>query len=134
MLYPQHDLQSAFVGLQSKQKMEHDSALEFMDNTLKASIRRLVVPLVDGEISLHEKVTFANRILRSTIDSQDDALVVLMTTQDPWLKSCAAHLIGILGLSQFRSDVDEWANDADPVLREKAQRAQQRLAVCSAQK
>jgi AAA family ATP:ADP antiporter len=128
MLYPRHDLQSAFVGLQSTQKMEHDSALEFIDNTLKPSIRRLVVPLVDGEISLREKVEFANRMLRSTIDSKDDALLALMNTQDPWLKSCAAHLIGILGLKQFQPEVDQWASDPDPVLREKAQRAQRRLA------
>jgi len=66
--------------------------------------------------------------LRSTIDSEDDALLALMNTQDPWLKSCAAHLIGILGLKQFQADVDQWSSDPDPILREKAQRAQQRLA------
>jgi hypothetical protein len=51
-----------------------------------------------------------------------------MYTEDPWMKSCAAHLIGILGLKHFQKEVDEWANDNEPVLREKAQRAQQRLA------
>jgi HEAT repeat protein len=128
MLYPRHDLQSAFIALQSKKKTEHDSALEFIDNTLKAPIRRIIVPLVDSEVSLQEKVEFANRMLRSTIDSEDDALLILMHTEDPWLKSCAAHLIGILGLKQFQAEVDQWASDSDPVLREKAQRARQRLA------
>jgi hypothetical protein len=128
MIYPEHDLQSAFVGLQSKDKAEHDRALEFIDNTVKHSIRRLLVPLVDGEISLREKVDLANRVLRSTMDSKEDALLALMNTHDPWLKSCAAHLIGILGLRQFEIEIDEWARDLDPVLREKAQRARQRLA------
>jgi hypothetical protein len=102
--------------------------LEFIDNTLKPSIRRVLVPLVDSEISLREKVEFVNRILHSTIDSKDDALLALMATADPWLKSCAAHLIGILGMKQYKTEIDRWANDPDPVLREKAQRAQQRLA------
>jgi hypothetical protein len=128
MLHPDRDLQSAFVGLQSKNKSEHDNALEFIDNTLKPAIRRLVVPLVDGEVGLPEKVDLANRVLRSKLDSKDDALLALMNTQDPWLKSCAAHLIGILGLKEFKEEVDQWATDPDPVLREKAQRAQQRLA------
>jgi AAA family ATP:ADP antiporter len=128
MLYPKHDLQSAFVGLQSQSKMEHDTALEFIDNTLKPSIRRVLVPLVDSEISLREKVEFANRVLHSTIDSKDDALLALIRTEDPWLKSCAAHLIGVLGMKQYQTEIDRWASDPDPLLREKAQRAQQRLA------
>jgi hypothetical protein len=53
-----------------------------------------------------------------------------MQTQDPWLNSCAAHLIGILGLKHYQKEIDQWASDPDPLLREKAQRAQQRLATC----
>jgi AAA family ATP:ADP antiporter len=131
MLYPRHDLQSAFVALESGNGAHRDSALEFIDNTLKPSIRRLLVPLVDGEISLVEKVGLANRLLASTINSKDDALLALMDSEDPWLKSCAAHLIGVLGLKQFQGTVDRWATDNDPVLREKAQRAQQRLAAAT---
>ena len=128
MLYPKQDLRSAFVGLQSSDRAHRDSALEFIDNTLKPSIRRLLVPLLDREISLTERVQLANRVLPSTIDSKDDALLALMNTEDPWLKSCAAHLIGILELKQFQATVDRWAADHDPLLREKAQKAQQRLA------
>jgi ATP:ADP antiporter, AAA family len=128
MLYPHQDLESAFVGLQSGQKNEHDFALEFIENTVKPPIRRLVVPLVDAEIGLPERVELANRILHSKIESKDDALQVLVETSDPWLKSCAAHVIGIRGLKQFQKEVDEWATDPDPLLREKAQKAQQRLA------
>jgi len=128
MLYPQHDLQSAFVGLRSQNKIGHDSALEFIDNAVKISIRRLIVPLLDGEISLTDKVNFANRVLGSSIDSKDEALLGLMDTPDPWLKSCAAHLIGILGLTQYRTEVEQWTSDPDPVLREKAERAWKRLA------
>jgi len=133
MLYPKHDLRSAFVGLESGNKTARDSALEFIDNTLKPSIRRLLVPLVDSEFSLTERVELANRVLPSTINSKDDALLALMGTEDPWLKSCAAHLIGILGLKEFQSTVDQWASDHDPILREKAQRAQQRLAAAASQ-
>ncbi len=88
---------------------------------------------MDSEFSLTEKVDLANRVLPSTINSKDDALLALMDTEDPWLRSCAAHLIGILGLKQFQATVDRWASDHDPVLREKAQRAQQRLAAATSQ-
>jgi AAA family ATP:ADP antiporter len=129
MLHPNHDLESAFVGLQSQDKNEHDNALEFIDNVLRPAMRRLIVPLVDAEVGVAERVELANRLLRSKLESKEDALLALRQSQDPWLKSCAAHLIGVLGLKQFEQDVDQWANDPDPLLREKAQRAKQRLAV-----
>jgi len=129
MLHPGADLKSAFVGLQSQVKSEHDNALEFIENILKPGVRRLLLPLVDGEVALTEKVELANRILGSRVESKDDALRVLMYTQDPWMKSCAAHLIGVLGLKHCQKELEEWMSDPDPLLREKAQRAQQRLAI-----
>jgi hypothetical protein len=129
MLHPEVDLESAFVGLQSGIKSEHDKALEFIENVLKPDVRHLLIPLVDGDVPLTEKVELANRILGSKVESEDDALRVLMHTDDLWMKSCAAYLIGFLGLKHFHGELEEWANDPDALLREKAQRAQHRLAM-----
>src|SRR5204863_1678567 len=90
MLHPGADLESAFVGLQSHVKTEHDTALEFVENVLKPNVRQLLIPLIDAEIALAEKVELANRILGSTVESKDDALRVLICAEDPWMKSCAA--------------------------------------------
>jgi ATP:ADP antiporter, AAA family len=128
MLYPDSDLESAFVGLQSRDKSEHDNAVEFLENVLKPGVRHLLIPLIDGDLGLSDKVELANRIVGSTVESTDDALRFLMYTQDPWMKSCAAHLIGILGLKHFQKELDEWACDIDPLLQQSAQRAQQRLS------
>jgi hypothetical protein len=129
MLHPDTDLESAFVGLQSGVKSEHDNALEFIENIVRPGFRHLLIPLVDSDMALKEKVELANRLLGSRIESKDDAIRVLMNTQDPWMKSCAAHLIGILGLKHFEKELDVLAIDSDPLLREQAQRAQHRLAL-----
>ena len=128
MLHPEVDLESAFVALRSGVKSEHDIALELIETVLKPGVRRLLMPLVDTDVSLDNKVELANNLLGTTVESKDDALRVLIYTQDPWMKSCAAHLIGILGLKDFQKEVEEWADDQDPLLREKAQRACERLA------
>ena len=47
ILYPEHDLHSAFVGIQSDEPDVHDNALEFLDNILAPHVRALVVPLFD---------------------------------------------------------------------------------------
>ncbi len=51
ILYPEHDLHSAFVGIQSDDPDVHDNALEFLDNILAPQVRALVVPLFDRAIT-----------------------------------------------------------------------------------
>ena len=51
ILYPAHDMHSAFVGIQSADPGVHDNALEFLDNVLPRTLRALVVPLFDRAIA-----------------------------------------------------------------------------------
>jgi len=71
LLHPDSDLESAFVGLQSEVKSEHDNALEFLENILKPGVRHLLIPLVDGDMALSDKVDLAGRVLGSKVESQE---------------------------------------------------------------
>jgi hypothetical protein len=44
LLHPRHDLHSACFGVQSKDPVVHDNALEFLDNILKPQLRSVLVP------------------------------------------------------------------------------------------
>ncbi len=90
LLSPNQDLESAYLGLHSKDPVMHANALEFLDNTLKPQLRNLVVPLIDGDISDQERAHLADRFLRVKVQSQEEAIAALMSTEDPWLQSCAA--------------------------------------------
>ena len=50
ILYPEHDLHSAYVGLQSDDPVVHDNAVEFMDSVLPPEVRALVIPLFDRDV------------------------------------------------------------------------------------
>ena len=52
LLYPHLDVHSAYLGLQSKNVSVHDNALEFLDNVLKSQLREMLVPLLDGKITV----------------------------------------------------------------------------------
>jgi hypothetical protein len=41
----------------------HANALEFLDNTLSPELRVLIVPLLDSEVSVAERVKLADRFL-----------------------------------------------------------------------
>ncbi len=95
---------------------------------LEPELRRLLVPLVDGEVSVSDRVRGANRLLGVDVRSREEAIGLLMLSQDPWLKSCAAYGIGVLAMRSFEAQLDRWLDDPDPGLREAVRQAKLKLA------
>ncbi|MCC7123485.1 MAG: hypothetical protein IT178_01450 [Acidobacteria bacterium] len=127
MLYPEHDLHSAYVGLQSTDPVVHDNAIEFIDAILPPEVRGLLLPLIDREVPVRVRIERANQVLGRELGGREEAVEVLATGADPWLRSCAAYCIGELRLARFAPKLDEWSRDADPLLRMAAVEAQAKL-------
>ena len=127
LLYPHLDLHAAYLGLQSKSIAVHDNALEFLDNVLKSQLRDMLVPLLDGKITVGERARLANRHVHAKIENREHAVAALVNSDDPWLKSCGAYAIGTFGLKSLEFELDRCLNDSDPLLRETARAAKLRL-------
>jgi HEAT repeat protein len=59
----------------------------------------------------------ANGLVGAALGDREEAIEVMMLSQDPWLKSCAAYAIGELRLRRFVPQLREWADHPDPLLR-----------------
>ena len=127
LVYPQQDLHSAYLGLKSRDALVHDNALEFLDNILNKNLRDMLVPLIDSEVDIPERVRIANRMTGTKIESREEAITALMGSEDPWLKSCAAYAIGLLQLKPLQPALEECLQHPDPLLRETAHQAKLRL-------
>jgi AAA family ATP:ADP antiporter len=127
LLYPRHDFSSVYVGLQSKKMAVHDNALEFLDNVLRSQLREMLVPLLDGKVSRAERANIANRLVPARIDSSEQAVAALVTSDDPWLRSCGAYAIGTLGLKSLEHELNRCLEHPDPLLSETARQAKVRL-------
>ena len=127
ILYPQYDMHSAYVGLQSADPVVHDNAVEFMDSVLPPEVRTLVIPLFDRNVSVEARVVTANRLLGSSLGDREEAIEVMALSEDPWLRSCAAYAMGEMRLTRFARRLDEWAKDTDPLLRATAIDAREKL-------
>ena len=127
LLYPHLDLHSAYVGLQSKSVSVHDNALEFLDNVLKPQLREMLVPLLDGKITVAERARLAQRLVHTKIENQEEAVAALVSSDDPWLRSCGAYAIGTFGMKSLEGKLNRCLTDADPLLRETARAAKARL-------
>jgi hypothetical protein len=127
ILYPQYDLHSAYVGLQSDDPVVHDNALEFMDSVLPPEVRALIIPLFDRDVSVTDRISNANRMLGASLGDREEAIEVMALSQDPWLRACAAYAMGEMRLTRFATTLDEWATDNDPLLRATAIDAREKL-------
>jgi ATP:ADP antiporter, AAA family len=127
LLYPHLDVHSAYLGLQAKKATVYDNALEFLDNVLKSQLRAMLVPLLDGRVSVTQRAAIADRFLRTKVDNQEQAVEALVGSDDPWLRSCGAYAIGVLGIKSLEGELIRCLNDPDPLLRETARSAKGRL-------
>ena len=128
ILYPQYDLHSAYVGMQSADPVVHDNAVEFMDSVLPPEVRMLIIPLFDRNVPVRDRIHHANRLLGSTVGDREEAIEVMALSEDPWLRACAAYAIGEMRLTRFAEKLDDWSrDDADPLLRATAVDAREKL-------
>ena len=127
LLYPHVDVHSAYLGLQTKKASVYDNALEFLDNVLKSQLRSMLVPLLDGRLTVAQRAAVADRFVHVKIESQEQAVEALVSSDDSWLRSCGAYAIGSLGLTSLEGELNRCLTDPDPLLRETARAAKQRL-------
>jgi len=117
ILHPEHDMHSAFVGLQANDPIVQDNAAEFLETILSPQLRTLLIPLFDRGVSTVQRGHLADGLVGAALGDREEAIAVMMLSQDPWLKSCAAYAIGELRLRRFVPQLKEWADHPDPLLR-----------------
>lgn len=116
LLFPSIDFQNAYRGIQSRNQAIHANALEFLENTLNPSLRTLLLPLIDSEVSVAERIRYADTFLNTRVSSHEAAISALVQSEDPWLKSCAVFAIGNLRLKTFDAELERLARERDPLL------------------
>ena len=128
LLHPRRDFRSAWAALRSGDAFIHGQALDLLDNALRPEMKRLLVPLVDPEVSEADRVRLAQRLVGAPLETPEEAVAALAGSGDPWLRSCAAYAIGAQGLRSLQPQLEAWSEDPDPLLRETVRQARAKLA------
>jgi AAA family ATP:ADP antiporter len=128
LLLPQAGLHDAYVGLRSANPIIRANALEFLDNVLKPELRQVLVPLLDSQVTVEERIELANRFVGAPLDSAERAVATLLASEDAWLRSCAVYAVGALQLRSLAPQLRRFEDSEDPVLRESVSTARRRLA------
>ena len=128
LLLPQAGLHDAYVGVRSTNAIVRANALEFLDNVLKPELRQLLVPLLDAQVTVEERIALADRLVGAPLDSTEQAIATLLASEDSWLRSCAVYAVGALQLHALEPELRKFESAADPVLRDNVRAARRRLA------
>jgi AAA family ATP:ADP antiporter len=128
LLWPEFDLQSVWVALQSGSGAVRANALELLEAELHPDLRNLVLPLFDGQVPTAERIRKADELVGSEISHSEEAVRTWLASEDAWLKSCGVYAVGVLGLESLAAEIATYAASPDPLLRETVRAAQARLA------
>jgi AAA family ATP:ADP antiporter len=128
LLLPHVGLHDAYVGLRSSDELIRANSLELLDNVLEPELRQLLVPLLDSQVTTDERIAIANRLIGAPLDSPEQAISTLLSSEDPWLRSSAIYAVGALHLHQLEGELDRFDNDSDPVLKQSVRATRRRLA------
>ena len=128
LLLPQAGLHDAYVGVRSSNPTVRANALEFLDNVLQPELRQVLVPLLDSQVAVQERIALANRLVGAPLDTSDQAVATLLASDDPWLRSCAIQAVGTLQLRALAPELKRYEDAADPLVREAVVAARARLA------
>jgi ATP/ADP translocase/HEAT repeat protein len=109
LLYPEAQLQDAYVGLRSDNPVIRANALEFLDNVLEPRLRQLVVPLLDPQTSLRERIATADRLIGAPVTSAAGGITALLA--DPRLREVATEALRRISTG---AEVEPAAEEAEP--------------------
>jgi AAA family ATP:ADP antiporter len=127
LLYPPRDVHNAFLGLTMGTSQRQANAQEVLEHLLKPDLYRRLAHGLDSEIPLREKVNFARRLCGSSVKSRNEALRILLHSEDGWISACALYAVGEERLTELNEEVSQVPHAADPLLEETWQWATARL-------
>jgi AAA family ATP:ADP antiporter len=127
LLLPHVGLHDAYVGLRSSDELVRANSLELLDNVLDPELRQLLVPLLDSQVTTNERIAIANRLVGAPLDTAEQAVETLLSSEDPWLRSSAVYAVGALQLHSLEGELNRFDSDADPVLKQSVRAARRRL-------
>ena len=128
LLFPHTGLHDAYVGVRSSNQTVRANALEFLENVLKPELRNVLVPLLDSQVTLEERIALGNLLVGAPLETAQQAIETMLASDDPWLQSCAIHAVGTLELRALGPELKRFESAVDPLVRQSAAEARARLA------
>ena len=103
------------------------NSIEFLDNILEVSLKKILVPIV--ETAMPSVLKEKPKLIMIDLPSEEESLSLIMKGEDNWLKACTMHLIAVFQYQKFADSIKKFVDASDPLLRETARLCIKRIQV-----
>jgi ATP/ADP translocase/HEAT repeat protein len=124
--HPARTIQLVYANLDSENKTVRANALEVVDNILDKEEADLLLPLLEDH-SMAKKIAHGHELFAIERKSREEWIDLLLEDPNPWVVVCTLHLVGEHHLAALRTKVNRHLSSHDPVVRETACLALDRL-------
>jgi len=124
--YPAKDMYDAYLGVRSKRSNLRAAAIEFLDNILETSLKRVLIPIIETppeNISPRK----APKLLGVPIPTEEECIEFLLQSNDTWLKICTLYLVANINYIKAYPVISKLVDAPDPTVRETARYGLHRL-------
>jgi AAA family ATP:ADP antiporter len=128
LAHPTAGLHDAYVGVRSPNPAVRANALEFLENVLPPALRHVLLPLIDSQVTVDERIARANQLVGAPLETAEQAVTTLLGSEDTWLRSCAVYAVGALQLRDLEPEIRRLESSPDPMLRDSVQATLVRLS------
>jgi len=133
LVYPPADVYNAYLSLTSRRPQLQANALEVLEQLLAPDLYRRLVAVADPESTNERRLALARRLCQTSVDSEPEALRILLHSGDGWLCACALHTIGQARMAELEPEVRALPHD-EPLLERTWTWASARLAAPETEK
>ena len=116
--YPPTDMFNAYRGIVSRRDDLRANAVEFLDNVLDMSLKKLILPIVETR---QAEAMLDSVIERGTAEQRgEETILSLLDDDDQWIQVCVLHLLAQQKERKASAQMARLMNSPDPTVRETA--------------
>jgi hypothetical protein len=78
ILFSQHGLHAAYIGLRSDKQRVRDNSIEFLESLLRPELQSLLLPLFDHSVTVRERIALARQHVGTEVASAAEAVKMLI--------------------------------------------------------
>lgn len=126
--YPAKDMYDAYLGVISERLNLKADAIEFLDNILETSLKRVLIPIIETSPS-KMSLKYAQKLLGVPIPAEGKCFDLILHGEDSWLKVCTLYLMAVIHYDKANTTITKLIDDSDAIVRESARYCLHRLGV-----
>ncbi len=115
--YQPKDMYNAYLGITSQRSSLRAEAVEFLDNVLKADLKKIIIPIVETTPT-DVPMAKIRELFGFDLPSEEECIHFLLEGDDNWLKVGTLYYIAEMNYTKYRGFVANFDNDPAPLVRE----------------